>query len=111
LPRPITHDLLRTVLEALDAQLLQVEILELRAETYFAQLVLRGSRRQEIRLDSRPSDAVALAVRTGAAIFVHEQVIEKSQSLPKENLISADKDDWAAILEAMDPEDFGKYPM
>ncbi|MCH6564147.1 MAG: bifunctional nuclease family protein [Myxococcales bacterium] len=111
LPRPLTHDLLRDSLEALGARILRVEVTALRENTYYAIVVLADASGRETQLDSRPSDAVALAVRVDAPIFVHEQVLRETQSNPQEILASAEKEEWKKILEAMDPEDFGKYKM
>ena len=62
-------------------------------------------------MDSRPSDAIALAVRVDAPIFVHEQVLRKAQPAPKEMPVPTDKEGWKKLLEEMEPEDFGKYKM
>ena len=76
-PRPVTHDLICDVLEQLDAECKQVSITELRDNTFFASITvsINGS---EMEIDSRPSDALALAVRVSAPIFAAEQVIEES---------------------------------
>jgi bifunctional DNase/RNase len=111
LPRPLTHDLLRSVIEHLGARLLRIEIVDLRDNTYFAELVLARASGQESRLDSRPSDAIALAVRTRAPIFVHSKVLQKAEPEAQENANPADKEGWSKLLEEMDPEDFGKYKM
>ena len=110
LPRPLTHDLLRSVLEELGGSLEQIEIVALRDNTYFAELVVRVDGRQTKRIDSRPSDAIALAVRTRSPIFVHRQVLEQADpdatgSMPET------QEDWKKLLEEMDPADFGKYKM
>lgn len=73
--RPMTHDLLRRAILALDGQLKRVEVTHLQGGTYFARLVIeRGQRRIEV--DARPSDAIALALRTGAGIYVHSTLLE-----------------------------------
>jgi bifunctional DNase/RNase len=111
LPRPLTHDLFRDVLQATGVALQKVEVTDLRDNTYFAELVLRDPQGQTLRIDSRPSDAIALAVRTDAPIFVHEQVLRKTHPGLKEFPPSSDKEAWKKLLEEMDPEDFGKYKM
>lgn len=111
LPRPLTHDLFRSVLDNLGAKLVQVEVIDLRDNTYFAELLLRDAAGREQRVDSRPSDAIALAVRTEAPIFVHRQVLEKAHPEIKESPEPADKEGWKKLLEEMDPKDFGKYKM
>jgi hypothetical protein len=76
-PRPMTHDLLTEILGELNAQVTRVAVTELRENTFYAQVTIQqdGS---EIEIDSRPSDAIALAVRAAAPIFVAEEVIEES---------------------------------
>src|SRR3974377_763969 len=74
-PRPMTHDLIRELLDALDAQVLRVVVTELNAATYHAEIVLRHGER-ELPVSSRPSDAVAVAVRTGAALFVADDLMD-----------------------------------
>lgn len=111
LPRPLTHDLLRDVIGYLRGQVLRIEVTELRDSTYHSAIVLQDSEGREGRLDSRPSDAVALALRVNAPVFVHEQVLRKSQSNPQEILATAEKEEWKQILDEMNPEDFGKYKM
>ncbi len=111
LPRPLTHDLLRSVLERLGGELLRVEIIALRENTYFAELVIRVKGAEEERVDCRPSDAIALAVRVDAPIFVHEQVLSKALPETQDLRLPTDKEEWKRLLEEMDPEDFGKYRM
>ncbi len=111
LPRPLTHDLLRSVLERLGGELLRVEIMALRENTYFAELVIRAKGTGEERIDCRPSDAIALAVRVDAPIFVHEQVLSKALPETQDLRLPTDKEEWKRLLEEMDPEDFGKYKM
>lgn len=111
LPRPLTHDLMIDALHSLSVSIARVEVIDLRDDTYFAELVLSDAHGEEIRIDSRPSDAVALALRADAPIFVDEKVLEQSRSAPQEIPAEADKERWKKILEEMDPEDFGKYKM
>jgi hypothetical protein len=111
LPRPLTHDLFRDVLRAVGVELLRVEIVDLRDNTYFAELVLRDAQGRTLRVDSRPSDAIALAVRAAASILVHERVLRKTEPERKELPSPTDKEAWKKLLEEMDPEDFGKYKM
>ncbi|HQP91256.1 MAG TPA: bifunctional nuclease family protein [Candidatus Omnitrophota bacterium] len=79
-PRPLTHDLLKTVIEALDAQVNRVIIDKLEDSTFHAKIVIspKGSDKERI-VDARPSDSIALAVRVKAPIFVEEEVIKRSQ--------------------------------
>jgi len=114
LPRPMTHDLVRNILDRLKVEVKKVEMVDLRDNTFFATLHLTVSGKTII-IDSRPSDAIALALRTKAPIFVNEKVIEKSREISLEGLKideeKTDADKWKEILETMNPEDFGKYKM
>lgn len=79
--RPLTHDLLRNVLQTLGAEVLRVNITELRDDVFYARIILRVNGRHT-EVDSRPSDALALAVRTHVPIFVAESVMEDAASEP-----------------------------
>ncbi|RMF53796.1 MAG: hypothetical protein D6746_15200 [Bacteroidetes bacterium] len=85
-PRPMTHDLLRNLFEALDAEVLEVLIDELREGTFYAK-IRYAHNGQEGQLDARPSDAVALAVRTDAPIFVASAVLEEA-GIPTEDEVA-----------------------
>lgn len=118
--RPMTHDLLRNLLTELGATVEAIEITELRDNTYFAQILLRGRDSRTIQIDSRPSDAISLALRTKSPIYVAKQVLEVSSELHEasateggatdQNLAGVSRDKWSEILERMSPEDF-KYKM
>jgi len=120
LARPMTHDLLKNILEGLGGKLIKTEVCDLRDNTFYALLFvnLDGA---IVEIDSRPSDAIALALRTNAEIYVARKVIQKSQRIDldvlKNVLKEADenkesgKDKWTEILESLNPEDFGKYKM
>ena len=110
-PRPLTHDLLSDVLVHLKAKLVRIEISDLREGTYYSHLVLEDGRGGELRVDSRPSDAVAVAVRVDAPIYVDEQVLRESRSDAQEIPAASEKEQWKRILDGMTPEDFGKYKM
>jgi bifunctional DNase/RNase len=111
-PRPMTHDLMRDLLEALGAKLERVVITELRAATYYAELqLLAGGRRTSV--SSRPSDAIALATRTGAPLFVAEDVLDaEGIELQAEELedepTNADElvGQFKEFLDNVRPEDF-----
>lgn len=105
-PRPLTHDLLRDAVEALGFVVERVEITRLEESTFFAALVMRGEERR-IALDARPSDSMALAVRTGAPIFVAEEVWE-SASLDSARDVDEEEEveRFRAFLEHVDPSDF-----
>lgn len=110
-PRPMTHDLLRGVVESLDAYLERVEITRVEEGTFYAALVLRGEERTRV-VDARPSDSIALAVRTGAPIFVAEEVLDDA-AVADESIVSGEELDEEAevarfrdFLENVDPSDF-----
>ena len=106
-PRPMTHDLLRDIIMALGASVEKVEVVDLRENTFYAIITLKsGSERRE--LDSRPSDAIALALRCGASIWVRKRVFDLTEG--KSDKEEA-KDKWKDILENLSPEAFGKYKM
>ena len=83
--RPLTHDLLRNVLEELGAQVLRVNITELRDDVFYARIILRVNGR-EMSIDSRPSDALALAVRVHVPVFVAEEVMDEAATVPEQDL-------------------------
>ena len=108
-PRPMTHDLLKNILSHFDAEVERIVVTELKDNTFYAVIHLqRGG--QPMLIDSRPSDAIALALRTDAPIFVTEAVIQNSRniSLDKEKLDPEEVREW---LENLNPEDLGKYKM
>jgi bifunctional DNase/RNase len=106
-PRPMTHDLLCDVLGELEAKCTQVAVTELRDNTFFAQVTLTVNGR-EMEVDSRPSDALAIAVRSGAPIFAAEDVIAESaiefehEVEDQEEVVDKFKD----FLDSVSPEDF-----
>jgi bifunctional DNase/RNase len=108
-PRPMTHDLLRNIITDLQGQVDRVVVSDLKENTFYAivHLTVRGER---VAVDARPSDAIALALRTRAPILVEETVIEnaKSVDLGPER---ADNDRLQKWLESLDPEELGKYKM
>ncbi len=113
LSRPMTHDLLKNILEALDVCVLYVEVNDLADNTFYARIALHERGREHV-MDARPSDAIAVALRTKAPIFVARSVIEKSRKIDLAREGAADetkRQKWAEILENLSPEDFGKYKM
>lgn len=108
-PRPMTHDLVRNVLLQLNATVQKIVVTELRESTFYALIHLQMNG-DHITIDSRPSDAIALALRTDAPIYVTDEVIDSSRNitLEKENLDPEDVKRW---LENLNPEDLGKYKM
>jgi bifunctional DNase/RNase len=119
-PRPMTHDLIRNMLAEFGATVECVEVTDLRENTYFAQIQLKTREGRAVTIDSRPSDALALALRTKSPIYVAKKVLEASSELEsteqqpppqsEQNLAGVSRDKWSEILERMSPEDF-KYKM
>jgi len=112
--RPMTHDLLNEIVKLLNTAVVRVEIHDLRNNTFFANIhLLRDG--NIIVVDARPSDAIAIALRAGAPIFVDERVIEKSRNVDfgtkMTDLDRLKKEKMAEFLENLSPEDFGKYKM
>lgn len=107
-PRPMTHDLLRNVIGELGLQVDRVVVTELKENTFFARIHLSKAG-ESWSVDSRPSDAIALALRTDSDIFVEEEVLEKSKNLRAEGM--ADPERLKKWLEEVSPEDLGKYRM
>ena len=108
-PRPMTHDLLRNIITDLDGSVDRIVVSDLKDNTFFAiiHLTVRGER---IAVDARPSDAIALALRTRAPIFVEETVIENAKTVD----FSSEKNDADRLhkwLESLDPDELGKYKM
>ncbi len=111
-PRPMTHDLIKNILEALEARVVKVVVNDLRENTFFAVIHLQVGD-SEITVDSRPSDAIALALRVAAPIFVDEEVVQKAKSVEvtKETEVGGRAEDPQKIREWLDsikPADFGK---
>jgi bifunctional DNase/RNase len=93
-PRPMTHDLVTDMLEQLGAQVVRITVTELRENTFFAQITVQqdGS---EVDIDSRPSDAIALAIRADAPIYAADEVMEKEVSKFKQFLDHVTPDEFA----------------
>jgi len=108
-PRPMTHDLLKNVIDDLSAHVDRVVVCDLKENTFYATIHLR-SNGDEIRVDARPSDAIALALRTGSPIFVEEAVIQSARSVEtsKESMDVGRLQKW---LEGLSEEELGKYKM
>jgi len=111
--RPMTHDLIRNLMSHLGVKVEKVEVCDLKDNTFYAWIYLNVNGEQT-RIDSRPSDALAIALRANAKIYVDEKVIEKSGRLEPEAEAEVKDDEakkWTEILENLSPEDFGKYKM
>jgi uncharacterized protein len=86
--RPLTYDLFKNVIRSLNAQILRVEVVALRKETFYGNIVLDVDG-QEINIDSRPSDALNLAIRTNVPIFVAREVMDSAGIIPEEDEVTA----------------------
>ena len=104
--RPITHDLVKNLIEKLGFLVSKIEVTDLRNDTFYASMHLKNDTEEYI-LDARPSDAIAIALRTDSPIFVNEEVIEKSKNIE----IDEDKEKLEKLLDDMTDSDFGKYKM
>lgn len=112
-PRPMTHDLFSTVLGELDAEVVRISVVEMRDSTFYARIVLRREG-QEVELDARPSDAIALALRAKAPIYAADDVIAESAiQMEDEDAPAAQADpeqlveDFKQFLDEVRPEEFG----
>lgn len=111
-PRPLSHDLMKTLLDTLGATVDRVEVTRIEAGTFYAEITLATPRGVRV-IDARPSDAVALAVRTDASIFVDDEVLadagipaELADLHGEEEKDEAKVDEFKRFLDEVDPEDF-----
>jgi bifunctional DNase/RNase len=113
-PRPMTHDLLSDMLEQLEAQIVRITVTELRENTFYAQITVQQDGR-EIEVDSRPSDAIALAIRAEAPIFAADDVIEESaiefegEEVTEEEIESR-VSEFKQFLDEVTPDEFAIEP-
>ena len=111
--RPMTHDLLKNMMDMVNAKVIKIEVCDLKNNTYYALIHFKYGEKIMSR-DARPSDALALSLRVKAPIFVAEEVILHSSQIdlkaePEDKSKKGKK--WQEILERLNPEDFGKYKM
>ncbi|MEK7398936.1 MAG: bifunctional nuclease family protein [Candidatus Poribacteria bacterium] len=106
LARPMTHDLLKSVIDSLGAEVVSVLVSDLKEETFYAEINLRQSDGKVIKIDSRPSDAIALGLRAKAPIYVAEEVMAAS-GITQVLVESTSEDHLKTILDNLKPEDFG----
>ncbi len=113
-PRPMTHDLFTEFLKSFDVAVSRIEIIDIRNNTFFANIYLTKDGRDFV-IDSRPSDAIAIALRMHSPIFVDENVIEKSRNIDfgikLNDLDKLKGEKIKEFLENLSAEDFGKYKM
>jgi hypothetical protein len=107
-PRPMTHDLLKHMIEALGGTVSEVHITDVRDGTFYA-LIYLNANGDQVAVDSRPSDALALALRTRAPVYVAEHVLADTR--PLETPTSQDTERLQHWLESLDPDEMGKYKM
>jgi bifunctional DNase/RNase len=111
--RPMTHDLIKSILDMAGIEVLRIEVSDLKNNTYYALIHIKKDGK-EMLIDARPSDAIALSLRVKAPIFVAQQVIDNSSQMefkaePEDKSEKGRK--WQEILEGLNAEDFGKYKM
>ena len=109
--RPMTHDLFKNVADKLNTDVTRIEVCDLKENTFFARIYFQSGE-MSFDIDARPSDAIAIALRFGAPIFVDDKVVQRSNSgeAPPEVLDESEEGKkWAEYLKNLSPEDFGKY--
>lgn len=110
-PRPMTHDLIKNILEETEATVLRIVVNDLKDNTFYAEIYL-SLNGNEVAIDSRPSDAIALALRVDAPIYVAKKVLDEARSIDlTDPELADDKEQWKEWLKDLRPEDFGKYEM
>lgn len=109
-PRPMTHDLLKNVIDDLDARVDRIVVCDLKDNTFYAAIHVSTAASARHVVDARPSDAIALALRTGSPIFVDDRVIESARAVDStpENMDVSRVQKW---LEGLSDDDLGKYKM
>lgn len=109
--RPLTHDLLRRTVAAFNAKVDRVEITRIEDQTFFATIYAVNENGQ-YQIDARPSDSIALALKSGAKIFVNEELFYISDSKPADpETLPTDRESLRERLKNINPEDFGKYSL
>ena len=109
-PRPYTHDLLKNVVTGLNAQVRRVVVSELRNDTFYA-VIWMEQNGEIVSIDARPSDALALALRSDCPIFVSEEVLQAAKVVPHPADAQPSEQDLRRWLENLGDEDMGKYKM
>jgi bifunctional DNase/RNase len=108
-PRPMTHDLLKSLIHGLNAEVQRIVVTELRDDTFYAVIWMQQNG-EVVTLDARPSDAIALALRTDCPIYVSEEVLKEAKVVP--NVAdSASSEELRRWLENLNDEDMGRYKM
>jgi bifunctional DNase/RNase len=120
--RPLTHDLMVTIIEGLKAKVTRVVISDLRENTYYAHIFIER-RKEVVSIDARPSDSIAIALRTKSPIFISDKLLDgqvgeessagegSMEERPREKTEAERAEDLRRRLEQMDPEDFGRFQL
>jgi bifunctional DNase/RNase len=109
--RPMTHDLFKNFIDNMEMVVSKVEVCDIKDNTFYARIYF-VSEDKSFDMDARPSDAIAIALRFGAPIYVDDKIFDKSQMVEGDFEVlnkSEDGKKWAEYLENLSPEDFGKY--
>ncbi len=109
--RPMTHDLFKNFIKNMNIEVSKIEVCDLKDNTYYAKIYFTSEDRS-FSMDSRPSDAIAIALRFHAPIYVDDKIIEKSKQIETDLEMSDTSEEgkkWAEYLETLSPEDFGKF--
>lgn len=109
--RPMTHDLFKNVADEFQAQVTRIEVCDLKENTFYARIFFESEERK-FDIDARPSDAIAIALRFGAPIYVDDKVVQNAGSGEGRPEVFDDSEEgqkWAEYLKNLSPEDFGKY--
>jgi len=109
--RPMTHDLFKNVADRFNADVIRIEVCDLKENTFFARIYFKSGD-MAFDIDARPSDAIAIALRFGAPIYVDDKVVQGSKSGEAQPEVLDESEEgkkWADYLKNLSPEDFGKY--
>jgi hypothetical protein len=107
----MTHDLFKNFIQNINMDVSKVEVCDLKNNTFYARIYF-SSEEKSFSIDARPSDAIAIAIRFRAPIFVDDKIIEKSQTIeadPEMMVEGEEGERWAEYLKNLDPDEFGKY--
>ncbi len=109
--RPLTHDLMKRLIETLGSRVTRIEVTELREQTFYAVVHLQHNG-ETCQVDARPSDSIALALKTGAPIFVNKELFDSTaKGSPEMPSMPTDRESLRDRLKNINPEDFGKYSL
>lgn len=111
--RPMTHDFFKNFAEMVDTRVTRVEVCDLKDNTFYARIYFKDGKRS-FDMDARPSDAIAIALRFEAPIYVDDKVVQQSKKGEGPSEVFDESEEgkkWAEYLEKLSPEDFGKYKM